>query len=177
VIRTIRLIVAAVLLIPLASTAAEAGWKFQELMNPQGDRGVGIVLAPSNATGIALAFACEGTRWRQVALIPQPPNPLRLASDGTVSLGFKPGRFTPDGKWKVRAAGDNRAYFAPGPGAFMGRLHSAEDGNPNAMLYLKVRPAKKAPITLEFPLAGLHDALAEHLWKPCKLDLYLGDPK
>lgn len=175
-IRTIHLIVAIVLLTAVATTPAEAGWKFQDFMNPQGDRGVGIILAPSNGSGIALAFGCDGTRWRQVALIPQPPDALRLASDGKVSIGFKRDQFTPDGKWKVRAAGDNRAYFAPAPSALMGRLHNAEDGNPAAVLYLKVRPAKKGPITLEFPLAGLHEALAEHLWKPCKLDLYFGDP-
>ena len=58
----------------------------------------------------------------------------------------------------------------------MARLYAEEGKNPEAIFYVQVRPAKKAPITLEFPLAGLKKALVEHLWKPCKLDVYFGDP-
>lgn len=175
-IRTIRTIVVTTALIALSSASAEAGWEFREFMNPQGDQGTGITLAPSNATGVRLAFGCEGDRWRQVAILPEPPNPMRLASDGRVALGFKPDQLTPDGKWKVRAAGENRAYFAPSATQFMGRLYRAEEADPNAVLYVKLRPAKKAPMTLEFPIAGLRRALAKHLWTACKLDIYFGSP-
>lgn len=175
-IRTIHLIAMTVLLSAAFPSSVEAGWEYTEFMNPQGDRGEGITLAPSNTTGVLLAFGCESDRWRQVALIPDPEKPLRLASDGTVSIGFKPGQFSPDGKWKVREAGPGRAYFAPAPTPFMGRLYQAEKDDPNAVLYMMVRPAKKAPMTLEFPIKGLREALAKHLWKSCKLDVYFGEP-
>ncbi len=176
--RTIRFIVLATLLTSLVGVApAAAGWTFEEFLNPQGDRGIGITLAPSNATGVELAFGCESDRWRQVAILPDGEKPLRLASDGGVSIGFAPGKFTPDGKWKVRKAGENRAYFAPAPTPFMGRLYAEEKRDPASVLYVKLRPAKKGPIVLEFPLAGLRDALAKHLWKRCKLDVYFGAPE
>ena len=111
-----------------------------------------------------------------MALLPDPADPLRLASDGRVSIGFKPGEFTPDGSWKVRNLNSRRAYFAPAPTSFMSRLYDEEKAQPKATLYMRVRPAKKAPMTLEFPLAGLREALAKHLWKQCKLDVYFGDP-
>lgn len=176
-IRTIQLIALTALLVTLAPALARAGWEYTEFMNPQGDRGEGITLAPENTTGVLLAFGCESDRWRQVALMPDPENPLRLASDGKVSIGFKPGQFTPDGQWKVRQAGPGRTYFAPAPTPFMGRLYEAEKNDPEAKLYMRVRPAKKAPMTLEFPLKGLREALAKNLWKSCKLDVYFGEPE
>ncbi len=174
--RTTCLIVLTTILTSLAAATPASAWEFEEFMNPQGDRGIGITQVATNMPGIRLAFGCEGDRWRQVALIPGPPKPLRLASDGKVAIGFKPGQLTPDGKWKVRDAGVARAYFAPAPTPFMGRLYGAEEKDSSSILYVKVRPAKKSPIVLEFPLTGLRKALADHLWKDCKLDIYYGEP-
>lgn len=173
--RTTHIIAGVFATILLLAAPAAAGWKFEEFMNPEGDRGIGITLAPANATGVELAFGCQGARWRQVAILPDGPKPLRLASDGRVSLGFSPDKLTPDGEWKVRERSDVRAYFAPSASSFMGRLFDAERANPNATLYVVLRPAKKAPITLEFPIAGLRDALRKHIWEDCKLADYYGD--
>jgi len=152
-------------------------WQYEEFMNPQGDRGSGIVQAASNVPGIELAFGCDGDRWRQVALLPDGDKPLRLAKDGKVGTGFDREKLTPDGKWKVRKLNERaNAYFGPAPTKFMGRLYTEAQKNPNAVLYVRVRPMKKSPIVLEFPLAGLRHALAEHLWKECKLDVYFGSP-
>ena len=163
-----------------ATTPASA-WEFREFMNAQGDEGMGLVQSATNAPGIQLAFGCDGDRWRQVALLPAGPDPLLLASDGEVAIGFEAGKFTPDGTWKVRdlsaEVGRERAYFAPAPTPFMGRLYREEQENPSAVLHMRVRPSKKAPIVLDFPVRGLRDALAKHLWKPCKLDIYFGDPE
>ena len=176
-IRTLQLIALTALLAAFSPVSAQAGWVYADFRNANGDNGAGILLEPSNAQGITLAFGCEGDRWRQVALLPDPADPLRLASDGKVSIGFSAGKFSPDGSWKVRNLESGRAYFAPAPTSFMGRLYRAEKEQSDATFYMRVRPAKKAPMTLEFPLAGLREALAKHLWKQCKLDVYFGDPE
>jgi len=160
----------------LLATPASA-WKFEEFMNAHGDSGIGIVQEAEGEPGIVLAFGCDGDRWRQLALLPEGASPLRLAADGTVSLGFDPDRLSPDGTWKVRNVRDERLYFAPAPTQLMGRMYREAMKDEGAVLYVKVRPAKKSPRLLRFPVAGLRGALAEHLWKPCKLDVYFGDPQ
>lgn len=175
--RTFCFIASAITLAILAAATPAAAWEYKDFMNPQGDQGTGILQPALNNDGVSLAFGCDGDRWRQVAILPEGEKPLRLASDGTVMIGFSPDSFTPDGKWKVRAAGQNRAYFAPAPTPFMGRLYREEKRDPKAILYVKLRPAKKSPIVLQFPVAGLRKALADHLWKACKLDIYFGPPE
>ncbi|MDG2305375.1 MAG: hypothetical protein P8R42_12155 [Candidatus Binatia bacterium] len=175
--RTFRFIASAITLTILVDTTPAAAWEFKDFMNPQGDRGTGIVQPALNNDGVMLAFGCDRDRWRQVAILPQGEKPLRLASDGKVSIGFTPDSFTPDGKWKVRAAGRDRAYFAPAPTPFMERLYREEKRDAKTILYVKLRPAKKSPIVLQFPVAGLRKALADHLWKDCKLDIYFGPPE
>jgi hypothetical protein len=148
------------------------------MMNPQGDRGRGILQPASSQPGIDFVFGCDGDRWRQVALLASGEKPFRLSPDGTVSLGFDREQLRADGKWKVRTvANGTTAYFAPAATALMGQLYREEAKDPSAVLYVRVRPAKKSPVVLEFPLAGLREALATHLWKDCKLDVYFGDPK
>ena len=170
---TISLVIAATTL-----TAAPAlAWEFRELLNGEGDQGLGILQPATNQPGISLGFGCEGDRWRQVAILPGGKEPFPLSASGGIRFGFQPDEFGPPATWKVRKPEDlPPRYFAPAPTQLMARLYAEEGKNPEAIFYVQVRPAKKAPITLEFPLAGLKKALVEHLWKPCKLDVYFGDP-
>lgn len=165
----------ALAVVACASTAS--AWKFEDFVNPLGDTGTGITQVATNEPGIEFAFGCDGDRWRQVGLLPEGDQPLKLAGDGTVSIGFRLDRLSSDGKWKVRKVRGTNAYFAPAPTPLMGRLYREEESNPNAILYVKVRPVKKSPIVLQFPVAGLRRALSDHLWKQCKLDVYFGDPQ
>lgn len=165
-------------LLACLSTPAQA-WEYRDFVSPQGDRGTGIVQPAEGDSGIELAFGCEGNRWRQVALLPEGPDAMQLASDGQVAIAFDDGSFTPATKWKVRdfeRRGASRAYFAPAASPFMGRLFNEEKRNPSGVLRIKLRPASKPPTTLSFPLKGMTAALTTHLWKPCKLDVYFGDP-
>ena len=173
----LRTIALALAVLALGAAPAPA-WEYQELMNGEGDRGRGIIQPASNQKGIALGFGCEGDRWRRVALLPGGKTPFPLSSSGGIRFGFKADELGAPATWKVRKPeGLPPRYFAPAPTQLMGRLYEEEGSNPDAVFYVQVRPTKKGPILLEFPLAGLRQALAEHLWKPCKLDVYFGDPE
>lgn len=169
--------------IPIALAALALGaapapaWEYQELLNGEGDRGRGIIQPAANQRGIALGFGCEGDRWRRVALLPGGKDPFPLSASGGIRFGFKADELGAPATWKVsKREGLPPRYFAPAPTQLMSRLYDEEVRDSKAVFYVQVRPAKKGPVLLEFPLAGLRESLAEHLWKPCKLDVYFGDP-
>ncbi|MBM4270217.1 MAG: hypothetical protein FJ144_27035 [Deltaproteobacteria bacterium] len=160
----------------LATGSPARAWEFVEVLSPLGDHATGIVQPATNQPGIALAIACEGDRWRQVALLPEVDNPFRLASSGDVRYGFSPQQLGPKGPWKPKKLGDGRrAYFAPSPSLMVKRLADEARKNPKAVFYVQASPSKKSPIVLHFPLAGMPEAIRKHLWEPCKLDVYVGE--
>src|SRR6185369_8030833 len=98
-------------------------WDAVELLNPLGDRGKGVDQPAANEPGVALAFGCEGDRWRQIVLIPHGEKPVRLSSTGEVRFGFSPTQLGPKGPWKVRPFRENlKAYFAPASSTIVQRL-------------------------------------------------------
>jgi len=169
-----RTTILAALLFEILLGPAAAAWTTQEFRRSETERGVGLVQPAAGDVGLALAIGCE-EQWRQIGLFPRGPAPMILAGGGEVTLGFQPAWLTTAGGWKVqRLAEGRRSYLAPSSDLLLGRLYAAESADPNATLYLRLRPRGEKPVVIEFPLRGLSAAVREHLWERCDLERYYG---
>lgn len=162
------LAVAAGGLAPGGATRAHA-WQFVDVTSSYGDRATAVVQPARNEPRVNLVVACEGDRWRSVVIGPPPGGGFPLDDDGKVRVSFtsEPG---PKEQWQVRRRPKTRdvLYLAPVASELVRTMIGHADGSPDAALYAKVTSKGKA-VTLEFPLAGLRDAVRKDLWEPCKL--------
>lgn len=165
--RTCGAALAALLALGAAGTAH--GWELVSAMNAYGDHATGIVQPARNAASVNLVVACEGDRWRSVVIGPPPGGSFPLDGGGKVSVSFtsQPG---PKEQWQVRRRGKTPEvlYLAPVASALVREMIGHADASPDAALYAHVI-SKGKPVTLEFPLAGLREAVRKDLWEPCKL--------
>lgn len=159
----------AMLLATLGGARDAGAWEFVTVMNAYGDHSTAIVQPASNLPGVHLVVACEGDRWRSVVIGPPPGSGFPLDDAGQVRVSFdtKPG---PKEQWQVRRRPKTRdvLYLAPAPSALVREMIGRADTSPDAMLRAWVH-SKGKPVTLEFPLAGLRQAIRKDLWEPCKL--------
>lgn len=156
-------------LLALGSAGTAHGWELVSAMNAYGDHATGIVQPARNAASVHLVVACEGDRWRSVIIGPPPGASFPLDGGGKVSVSFtsQPG---PKEQWQVRRRGKSPEvlYLAPVASALVREMIGHADASPDAALYAHVI-SKGKPVTLEFPLAGLREAVRKDLWEPCKL--------
>jgi hypothetical protein len=160
----------ALLLLVLGTAGRAHAWQFMSTTNAYGDQATGIVQPAQNASGVNLVVACEGDRWRNVIIGPPPGGGgFPLDDGGTVRVSFsaEPG---PKEKWQVRRRPKTRdvLYLAPAPSAMVRDMVGRADASADATLHLRVE-SKGKPVTLQFPLAGLREAIRKDLWEPCKL--------
>lgn len=162
-----RLALAALLV--LAGARAAHAWQFVDVMNAYGDHSTAIVQPARNEPRVNLVVACEGDRWRSVVIGPPPGAGFPLDERGAVrvSFGAEPG---PREQWQVRKRPKTRdlLYLAPAPSELVRTMIGRSDASADAVLYARV-VSKGKPVTLEFPLAGLREAVRKDLWEPCKL--------
>jgi hypothetical protein len=165
--RTIRL---ALPLLALGTAGRAHGWELMTTTNAYGDHATGIIQPAQNAPGVNLVVACEGDRWRNVVIGPPPGGggfPLDDGGKVRVSFSAEPG---PKEKWQVRRRPKTHdvLYLAPAPSAMVRDMVGRADASPDATLYARVE-SKGKPVTLQFPLVGLRQAIRKDLWEPCKL--------
>jgi len=118
---------------------------------------------------VNLIVACEGDRWRSVVIGPPLGASFPLDDGGQVRVSFttEPG---PNEQWQVRRRAKTRdvLYLVPVPSELVRTMIGRSDASPEAALHAQVT-SKGKPVTLEFPLAGLRDAIRKDLWEPCTL--------
>ena len=156
-------------LLSLAGARAAHAWQFVDVMNAYGDHSTAIVQPARNEARVNLVVACEGDRWRSVVIGPPPGAGFPLDDGGTVRISFTP-EPGPKDHWQVRRRPKTRdvLYLAPVPSELVRTMIGRAAGSDDAMLFARVT-SKGKPVTLEFPLAGLREAIRKHLWEPCKL--------
>jgi hypothetical protein len=152
-------------------------WQYVQMNSALGDQGMGVEQPATNLPGIAFVFGCESDRWRAAAVRPHGSKPIRLPVDGMVRFGFGT-QLGPPGQWRARKGpGGLRVYEAPNPTGLARRMAQEEEKSKNAALFVQVGDAnQRRDVVARFPLAGFRAAVREHLWKPCKLDVYFGEP-
>lgn len=155
-------------LAPGAATSAHA-WQFADVTNSYGDRATAIVQAARNEPRVNLVVACEGDRWRSVIIGPPPGVGFPLDDGGKVRVSFSSEK-GPKEQWQVRRRAKTRdvLYLAPVPSELVRTMIGRADASPDAVLFAEVASKGKS-VTLEFPLAGLREAIRKDLWEPCKL--------
>ena len=168
--RALQVVRFALPLLVLGGAGRAHAWQFMTTTNAYGDQASGIVQPAQNASGVNLVVACEGDRWRNVILGPPPGAagfPLDDGGQVRASFSAEPGAKE---KWQVRRRPKTRdvLYLAPAPSAMVRDMVGRADASPDATLYLRVE-SKGKPVTLQFPLAGLRQAIRKDLWEPCKL--------
>lgn len=165
--RPVRLAIAALLSLGSAETAH--AWQYVDVMNAYGDHSTAIVQPARNEPRVNLAVACEGDRWRSVVIGPPPGAGFPLDEGGKVQVSFTP-EPGPKEQWQVRKRPKTRdvLYLAPVPSELTRAMIGRSDASADAVLYARVA-SKGKPVTLEFPLAGLREAIRKDLWEPCKL--------
>lgn len=160
----------------LAATPAEAAWQFRDYVTPLGDKGTGLFQEETEGAGATFFFACDGDRWRMAGVLPSGPKPLRMDPVGKIRFSYTEG-YGPAGVWTVaRLPNDLVAYEMPQPSEFIRNMVGEERKNPNGRIRFDLLDANKKRTKLFFALNGLGEAIRKHLWEPCKLDVYVGDP-
>ena len=161
--------VALAALLALAAARTAHAWELVSATNAYGDHATAIVQSARNAAAVHLVVACEGDRWRSVVIGPPPGGAFPLDGGGKVSVSFT-SEAGPKEQWQVRRRGKSRdvLYLAPVASALVREMIGRADASPDATLYARVT-SKGKPVTLEFPLAGLREAVRKDLWEPCKL--------
>ena len=156
-------------LLSLCGVRAAHAWQFVDVRNAYGDHSTAIVQPARNEPRVNLAVACEGDRWRSVVIGPPPGAGFPLDDRGTVRISFAP-EPGPREQWQVRKRPKTRdlLYLAPAPSHLVRTMIGRSDASADAVLYARV-VSKGEPVTLEFPLAGLREAIRKNLWEPCKL--------
>lgn len=153
----------------LGSADRAQAWEFVTVRNSYGDSSTAIVQPSTNVPGVDLVVACDGARWRSVVIGPPPGSGFALDDGGRVRVSFddKPG---PREQWQVRRRAKTRdvLYLAPAPSSLVRDMIGRSDATPDATLRAWVQ-SKGKPLTLEFPLSGLRQAIRKDLWEPCKL--------
>lgn len=160
----------------VAASPASAAWQFRDYITPLGDKGTGLFQAETEGQGVSFFFACDGDRWRMAGLLPTGPKPLRMDSVGKIRFSYTEG-FGPAGVWKAeRFPNGLVAYEVPQPSDFIRHMVGEERKNPDGRIRFELLDVKKKRVKLFFSLKGLGEGIRTHLWKPCKLDVYIGDP-
>ncbi len=164
------------LMVALASLGlpgqAAAEWKFGDFRNVFGDTATAVLEPAKGDSGLALFIACDGDRWRRVALGPIPSATTKLSQKGEVRTAFSGGPVQA-GRWKTRRRPDGvLIYDAPQPTDLARRLMRGGAADSDAIYRLGVITDKGKKLSLDFPLAGLAPLVRKHLWKPCKLANY-----
>ncbi len=163
--------------IAFAAAGSAHAWEFRDLVTPLGDTGTGIFQEDADGIGATFAFGCDRDRWRMAVLLPTRGGALRLSRSGKVRFSFD-GEPGPEGRWRVdRIEKDRRTYEIPRPTDFVARMIREEEKDPAAKLRIEVRDHRGETRRLVFPLRGLRRAIRSHLWEPCKLGVYFGEPK
>lgn len=153
---------------PGGATSAHA-WQFVDVTSAYGDRATAIVQPARNEPRVNLVVACEGDRWRSVVIGPPPGGGFPLDDGGKVRVSFSSEK-GPKEQWQVRRRAKTRdvLYLAPVASELVRTMIGRADASPDAALYADVTSKGKG-VTLEFPLAGLREAVRKDLWEPCKL--------
>lgn len=156
-------------LLSLGGARAAHAWQFVDVMNAYGDHSTAIVQPARNEPRVNLVVACEGDRWRSVVIGPPPGAGFPLDDRGTVRISFAP-EPGPRDQWQVRKRPKTRdlLYLAPAPSDLVRTMIGRSAANADTVLYARVVSNGKQ-VTLEFPLAGLREAIRKDLWEPCKL--------
>ena len=154
--------------VPGGATSAHA-WQFVDVTSAYGDRATAIVQPARNEPRVNLVVACEGDRWRSVVIGPPPGAGFPLDDGGKVRVSFSAEK-GPKEQWQVRRRAKTRdvLYLAPVASELVRTMIGRADASPDAALYADVTSKGKG-VTLEFPLAGLREAVRKDLWEPCKL--------